>query len=233
MLMGVLLFSVHYRFAEWAVVAILCTGLTLFSFKSSPKAVSKLSSPNLFLGYTLCALNLLCDGYTNTRQDNINRQYRHNSGIYMMFTTNFWLSVYSTTLFVVAEMLGIHSACSEFVHFFSHYPLFQLYILQFCFCGAIGQLFIFWMLKSYGSVVTVLVTTTRKFFSILLSVFWSGTPLLMQQWIGVAFVFVGVMGNIYIKNQKPKKSGHVEKNGETFGNNNGHQSRHHPSKKMN
>lgn len=210
MLMGVLLYGVHYAFSEWAVVAILCSGLTLFSFKSSPKAISKLSSPNLLLGYVLCALNLICDGYTNSKQDNINRQYKRNSAVYMMYTTNFWLSIYSTLLFLLAEVLGIQSAVSEFIHFFWNFPLFRLYIVQFCFCGAIGQLFIFWMIKSHGSVVNVLVTTTRKFMSILLSVFWSRTPLLPQQWIGVMFVFVGVMGNVYIKNRKHLANGKIK-----------------------
>ena len=186
-------------------MSILCLGLTLFSLKSSSKAISKLSSPNLLLGYTLCGLNVFCDGYTNTCQDNIKRQYKRNSNYYMMFTTNFWLSVWSSLLFVAAEWLGMHSACSQFLHFFWNYPLFQFYILQFCFCGAIGQLFIFWMIESHGSVVNVLVTTTRKFMSIMLSVFWSGTPLLTQQWIGVAMVFAGILGNLWVKNTKRTK----------------------------
>jgi len=128
MLMGVVLYKVHYSFSEWTVVGILCSGLTLFSLQSSPKAISKLSSPNLFLGYTLCLLNLMCDGYTNSKQDNINKN-KHNSVIYMMFTTNFWLSLYSTVLFLVAEAIGMQSACSEFLHFFWSDGLFKLYII--------------------------------------------------------------------------------------------------------
>lgn len=204
MLMGTVWYGVHYSISEWAVVALLCSGLTIFSLQASPKAILKLSAPNLLLGYTFCALNLICDGYTNSTQDNIRRKYKRGSAIHLMYATNFWLSVCSSLIFLAGELFGIQFAASEFIRFFKMDPNFRIYILEFCFCGAVGQLFIFWMIHSYGSVVTVIVTTTRKFVSILLSVFWSRTPLLPQQWMGVLLVFLGVMGNIYVKNQKHK-----------------------------
>ncbi len=43
-------------------------------------------------------------------------------------------------------------------------------LLLFCACGALGQLFIFYTIKHFGSLVNTLITTTRKFFNILLSV---------------------------------------------------------------
>eukprot|EP00210_Caulerpa_lentillifera_P008436 g8048.t1 len=202
MAMGVLLYGIHYSLSEWIVVVLLCSGLSVFSFKASPKALSKLTSPNLILGYTFCAVNLICDGYTNSRQDNIKTQYPKTTSVYMMFGTNFWLTVYSAILFVSGELLGFNSAVSEFLHFFLICPKYAFYIIQFCLCGAIGQLFIFWIIRSYGSVINVSITTTRKFVSILLSVFWNRTPLLPLQWCGVALVFAGVIGNIYIKNKK-------------------------------
>lgn len=42
-------------------------------------------------------------------------------------------------------------------------------MLLFCLCGAVGQLFIFATIKRFGSLINTLVTTTRKFFNILLS----------------------------------------------------------------
>ena len=42
-------------------------------------------------------------------------------------------------------------------------------VLLFCLCGAVGQLFIFATIKRFGSLLNTLVTTTRKFFNILLS----------------------------------------------------------------
>ena len=42
-------------------------------------------------------------------------------------------------------------------------------VLLFCLCGAVGQLFIFATIKRFGSLINTLITTTRKFFNILLS----------------------------------------------------------------
>jgi UDP-galactose transporter B1 len=36
--------------------------------KSSSKVTGKLASPNAPLGYTLCLINLVLDGYTNAAQ---------------------------------------------------------------------------------------------------------------------------------------------------------------------
>jgi len=40
----------------------------LFGLKSSGKVTRKLASPNAPLGYTLCLVNLVLDGYTNAAQ---------------------------------------------------------------------------------------------------------------------------------------------------------------------
>ena len=77
-----------------------------------------------------------------------------------------------------------------------------LYVLLFCLCGAIGQLFIFGTIKKFGSLVNTLICTTRKFFNILLSVLWSGNPLLPQQWVAVTLVFVGLLTSSIAKRGK-------------------------------
>ena len=43
-------------------------GVGLFGMKSSSKVTRKLASPNAPLGYTLCLVNLVLDGYTNAAQ---------------------------------------------------------------------------------------------------------------------------------------------------------------------
>lgn len=75
-------------------------------------------------------------------------------------------------------------------------------LLLFCLCGAVGQLFIFYTIRRFGSLVTTIVTTTRKFFNILLSVLWVGNPLLTQQWVGVGLVFSGLLTSTYVKTRR-------------------------------
>lgn len=43
-------------------------GVGLFGLKSSSKVTRKLAAPNAPLGYTLCLVNLVLDGYTNAAQ---------------------------------------------------------------------------------------------------------------------------------------------------------------------
>ena len=43
-------------------------GVGLFGMKSSSKVTRKLASPNAPLGYSLCLVNLVLDGYTNAAQ---------------------------------------------------------------------------------------------------------------------------------------------------------------------
>lgn len=68
-------------------------------------------------------------------------------------------------------------------------------ILLFCVCGAVGQLFIFYTIKTFGALVNTLICTTRKFFNILFSVILNGNPLLPAQWVAVALVFGGLISS--------------------------------------
>lgn len=85
-----------------------------------------------------------------------------------------------------------------------------LYILLFCLCGAVGQVFIFGTIRRFGSLVNTLICTTRKFFNILLSVLWSGNPLLPQQWVAVILVFLGLLTSSIAKRGKKVVQATVE-----------------------
>lgn len=85
------------------------------------------------------------------------------------------------------------------------------YIALFCLCGAVGQLFIFATIRTFGSLVNTLICTTRKFFNILLSVLWNGNPLLPQQWLAVVFVFAGLLTSSIAKSGKKKVELEVQK----------------------
>ena len=69
-------------------------------------------------------------------------------------------------------------------------------------CGALGQLFIFLTINKFGALTLTLVTTTRKFFSILISSFVLGSTLVGQQWAGIGLLFAGLLWNMQIKSSK-------------------------------
>lgn len=80
----------------------------------------------------------------------------------------------------------------EATSFMSRHPVVLYDVLGFASCGAIGQLFIFYTLARFSSLLLVTVTVTRKMLTMLLSVVWFGKSLSTGQWLGVGLVFGGI-----------------------------------------
>lgn len=99
-------------------------------------------------------------------------------------------------------MFLLDTSGAELVGFCSKYRDAGIDVLLFCLCGAVGQLFIFYTIRTFGSLVNTIITTTRKFFNILLSVIWNGNPLLPQQWLAVLLVFLGLAVNTFTKSRR-------------------------------
>ena len=202
MIGNTLVSGTRYSAKEYACAALIAGGLSLFSLQGSGKAASKLADPNMVLGYGLCLVNLSFDGYTNSYQDNIKMRYQGTTAFEMMCWMNFWCA-----LMVGTYTFGISSAGGEIAAFCLEHPDALRDIITFCICGAVGQLFIFLTIVQFGSLTNTIVTTARKFFSILISTALSGSPLVPLQWAGVACVFAGLAGNIYLKALKARGQG--------------------------
>jgi len=202
MIMGTLLHQRKYSMAEYVCMTLIGVGVALFG-KSSAKGVSsKLANPNTNLGYTLCLINLAFDGYTNAAQDDINRRYPKSPPIHMMCWMNFW-----TTFYYVIYLFGLTGSGKELVVFCIRNPEAARDVVLFCVCGAFGQLFIFFTIKTFGSLANTLICTTRKFFNILISVVVNGNALLPAQWAAVSMVFTGLIVSSLLK-----ATGHARKN---------------------
>lgn len=152
------------------------------------QVASKLASPNAPLGYGLCFINLAFDGYTNAAQDEVNRLHPKNHPLHMMCWMNGW-----TALYYALYLFGLSSQGGELARFCLAHGEAARDIALFCVCGAVGQLFIFFTIKTFGSLLNTLVCTTRKFFNILISVVFNANPLLPTQWGAVAMVFAGLI----------------------------------------
>lgn len=135
-------------------------------------------------------------------QDELHHKFKATSALWSMAWMNFWCSLYYAVYLFAVSNAGpeLHAFC------FQH-PAAAWDLLLFCVCGAVGQLFIFFTIRTFGSLVNTLICTTRKFFNILLSVVWNGNPLLPQQWLAVALVFLGLLVSALTKTQRHKKAG--------------------------
>ena len=68
MVMGTLIGGKLYTSLEYGCAILIAAGISLFAKQSSSKVTAKLAAPNAPLGYSLCCLNLVFDGYTNAMQ---------------------------------------------------------------------------------------------------------------------------------------------------------------------
>lgn len=96
---------------------------------------------------------------------------------------------------------GLHG-----IQFCLEFPEIIPQLLLFAISSGIGQTFIYLTLRKFGSLACSLVTTTRKFFTILLSVLLFGNEITDAQWIGVVIVFIGLGLDMYLS----KTSGHAK-----------------------
>ncbi len=134
-------------------------------------------------------------------QDEVHKRYKATGALWTMTWMNLWCS-----LFYGAFLFGASSAGPELAAFCGRHPAAAWDLTLFCMCGAVGQLFIFFTIKVFGSLANTLICTTRKFFNILLSVVWNGNPLLPQQWLAVGLVFTGLLASSVYKSRRHAKS---------------------------
>lgn len=201
MIMGTLIGGKRYSAAEYVSAGMIAAGVSVFALaKSSKAALSKLQSPNAMLGYTLCALNLAFDGYTNAYQEKLVATHPKTSSQQMMFWMNAWCSLY-----YAIYMFGFSTVGPDAVAFCARHPDAARDVLMFCVGGAVGQSFIFLTIASFGALINTTITTTRKFVNICISVAINGTVLKGPQWAGVALVFGGVALSSYVKQMRKKK----------------------------
>jgi len=80
----------------------------------------------------------------------------------------------------------------QFAGFVSRHPDVLWKITSFSVTSALGQYFIYACVSEFGPLPCSVVTTTRKFFTVLASVVFFGNVLSTMQWGGAVLVFVGL-----------------------------------------
>lgn len=206
MALHISIFRKKYPFYKYAVVALVTTGVAVFTLQhpgSSKKL--KVTTGQTGWGIVLLAINLLFDGLTNSTQDYINASFAPYSGSQMMCAQNIISTVLTSTYLLAAPYLAAsplgptlsitEAAGAELpraLEFISRHPAVGKDISAFAACGAIGQVFIFFTLAKFSSLLLVTITVTRKMLTMLLSVVWFGHSLGLGQWVGVSLVFGGV-----------------------------------------
>lgn len=205
MFLHLTVFRKSYPLYKYLVVALVTLGVAVFTLyhPASAKKASSGRTGNSSWGLLLLGINLLFDGLTNSTQDHIFSSYRSYTGPQMMVAQNVLATGLTISYLLLAPLLpasiSFGSATTKdsnelaaALNFIAKHPSAFPDILSFAACGAIGQIFIYYTLSKFSSLLLVTVTVTRKMLTMMLSVLWFGHRLSGMQWLGVGLVFGGV-----------------------------------------
>lgn len=99
--------------------------------------------------------------------------------------------------FATGEAVGLVQFVARHTEVIGHIALLSL-------AGAVGQIFIFYMVSHFGPLPVSIVTTTRKFFTVMFSVIFFKNALQPHQWVGTALVFGGLFGDVFCNKKPPR-----------------------------
>jgi UDP-galactose transporter B1 len=201
-MIGKILRGHRYSLREYFHVLLITGGIVLFIVDPSKSSKSSASDTSL-IGVLLIIFSLAMDAITGPTQDAVNEQYKPT-----LSAMTFWINILPAIAFTGASVL--YGEWSEAVAFVTRHPEIQFEIAIYCFLAAIGQSVILLALFKFNSMTLTIITTTRKFFSILASVFWFGHTLQLTQWLGVLLVFGGIGADSHLKfTQKRSQQRHA------------------------
>ncbi len=109
-----------------------------------------------------------------------------------------------TNLFMMIFALAISLVLGEFtqgMNYCAHNPKVFSLIWKFSMCSAVGQSFIFYTVARFDPLVCSTVTTTRKIFSVVLSILFKGHSIPGQGWAGLALAIGGIVSEVINKVQ--------------------------------
>jgi UDP-galactose transporter B1 len=161
----------------------------------------------LIVGVVFTLVNLSLEGYTNASQDRLFKagaaRGRPVPGMVMMACMNAWTVVLLTCgllaqlgLAMARGLDAAHLEGASFLYsagaFAARHPEVVLHVSCFSLLGALAQLFIFTCIGTHGSFTSTVITISRKFVTVLISVALFGHKLDFVQWLGVLDVFAGL-----------------------------------------
>ena len=190
LIMNFILVQKRYSSHKCASIVLVVTGVTTFMLENVKGRGSNIQENDSF-GTALVALSLLFDGFVAAIQEKL-RDKCSFSAHGLMYEINKWASI---LMFTIA---GLRGELVPFLHYSMKTDKFCLYIFALCFTGVLGQQFIFLTVVNFGPLACSVITTTRKFFTILLSTIIFHHVLTFKHWFCVTVVFFGLALDVFL-----------------------------------
>lgn len=178
-----------YTAREYLQVAAIIGGTAIVSLGKK-----KGSESSSMMGVFYIVMSLVLDGVTAGFQKRLKTETAKVGVKPKPYDFMFWTNLFMClTAVVIAGALGeIQSG----VAFLIGNPEILSKIINFAICSAVGQSFIFYTIANFDPLVLSTVTTTRKIFSVLLSIFLKGHSLSMMGWSGIAMACGGILSEL-------------------------------------
>ena len=223
MAMGLILERKRYSVLEWMAAACISIGIVIFNMSRLKKSGSSSRGEDSPWGVILLTLSLCMDGILGScqgllkrvdkRSDNSSNDKKkkkddddatdtmqHNATLGPLqrpptaVETMFWVNLYALLYLIPLAILSGEWS-DGLAKMGPVLPGMVLLTLS----AAIGQIFIFLTITWYSPLVCTTITTTRKFFTILLSVLNFGHRFTTMQWTSIGLVFSGLYMGIISK----------------------------------
>ncbi|CAE8718003.1 unnamed protein product, partial [Polarella glacialis] len=155
---------------------------------------SRSSPADSAAGALFIVASLCIDGLTGGLQQRMLQSSKADGVQLRPYVLMLWTNVYQalSALAVAALLCELGPAVS----FLQREPLVLSLVLKLSICSALGQSFIFYTIAEFDPLTLAFITTTRKVFSVLLSIFLKGHHLNLTAWFGVAVVFLAICSEL-------------------------------------
>jgi len=193
MIGSILLGGKKYTLREYAAVGAIIAGTVLVSSGGKAKA----GEASSLLGIAYIALSLGMDGITGGMQSRIKEKAKSLSIKLKPYDFMFWTNLFMSV--IAAGIALVRGELHTGIDFCLKNPVIMEKIIKFAICSAVGQSFIFYTIANFDPLVCTTVTTTRKVFSVLLSIFTKGHPMSTQGWAGIGLASLGILSELQDK----------------------------------
>jgi len=195
MIGSLILGGAKYGLRDYIQVLAIIAGTAILSMSKKKSAASDSST----LGVTFILLALVMDGITGGVQKRLladMKRVKVTPQPYDLMTfTNLFMMIFAI---IISFILGDFT---KGLNYCTHNPKVFSLIWKFSMCSAIGQSFIFYTVARFDPLVCSTVTTTRKIFSVVLSIVFKGHSIPTQGWMGLALAIGGILSEVANKVQ--------------------------------
>ena len=195
MIGSILLGGSRYTLREYLQVLSIILGTMMVSMGKKKGAGSSSTA-----GLVYITLSLALDGVTGGLQNRLKAESKARGLRPKPYDFMFWTNLFMAAIALMVSL--VNGQLFSGLSYMNENPSIALAIMKFAACSAIGQSFVFYTISNFDSLVCTTVTTTRKIFSVLLSIFLNGHPMSAQGWTGIGVASLGILAEIQNKSGK-------------------------------